>query len=67
MKRSDLLGLLRFAGYHGDRAGWTRLTIENRISIVAAGAEYARGIQAKQAGQACGCDKCLSPNQIGNQ
>ncbi len=58
MKRNDLLGLLKYAGYHADRAGWTRLTIENRISIVTAGQAYARGIEARQAGVKCGCVDC---------
>jgi hypothetical protein len=60
MKRADLLGALKFAGYHGDSAAWTRLTIENRISITAAGQAYARGIEARKAGMACGCSDCAA-------
>lgn len=58
MKRDDILNALKFAGYHGDRATFTRLSIENRIAIVAAGRAYARGIEARKAGQRCGCSDC---------
>lgn len=51
MKRNDLTNALKFAGYHADAKAFTRLTIENRISIIAAGQAYARGIEARKAAQ----------------
>ncbi len=58
MKRADLLVLLKFAGYHGDQAGWTRLVVENRIRITVAGQAYSRGIESRKSGVACGCTDC---------
>lgn len=61
MKRNDLINAIKFAGYHSDARTFTRLTIENRISIIAAGQAYARGIEARKAGQRCGCGDCAVP------
>lgn len=58
MKRTDLLNALTFAGYHKDSAGWTRLVIENRVSVTSAGRAYAAGIEARKAGMRCGCSDC---------
>ncbi len=58
MKRNDLINLLTFAGYHGDEAGWTRMVVENRVSIITAGRAYSRGIEARKAGTPCGCSEC---------
>ena len=61
MKRADLLGLLRFAGYHGDSAAFTRLLVEHRISRRVADDAYSAGRAARVAGQRCGCTDCAAP------
>jgi hypothetical protein len=58
MKRTDLLNALKNAGYHSDRAAWTRLVVENRVSVATAGGSYARGIEARKAGLRCNCGDC---------
>lgn len=58
MKRKDALTYMRIAGYHGDRASFTRLFIENRVSRDAADAEFHRGGAMKKAGIPCACKTC---------
>ena len=58
MKRSVLLTKLRTAGYHGDRASFTRLLIENRIVMDKAQRAYREGEAAKRAGVKCDCMEC---------
>lgn len=58
MKRSDALTHIRIAGYHGDRAAYTRLIIENRVSKAAAELQYQNGESMKRRGVACGCFQC---------
>lgn len=57
-KRNTILGLMKFAGYHLDRATFTQLLIENRISRAAADEAFRAGIRAKQNGMRCGCSDC---------
>ena len=58
MKRSVAIDLLRFAGYHGDVASFTRLYIENRVSYASAKKAFAAGAHARQSGMRCGCSDC---------
>lgn len=58
MKREYLLAYLRVAGYHEDRATFTRLYIENRISRPAAEDAFRAGRQAKVRGVRCDCHEC---------
>uniref|UniRef100_UPI0039F6B758 hypothetical protein n=1 Tax=Sulfuriferula sp. GW6 TaxID=3345112 RepID=UPI0039F6B758 len=58
MKRKDALVLIRVAGYHADKAAFTRLYVENRVSREAANAEYQRGQEMKKAGVPCQCREC---------
>lgn len=58
MKRSDCLGLMKAAGYHGDKATFARLLIENRVSRMAAEAAFRIGAKAKTDGARCGCSDC---------
>ncbi len=58
MKREVLTTLIRVAGYHDDRATFTRLYIENRISKPKADEAYRSGRQAKAAGVRCDCHEC---------
>lgn len=58
MKRKDLTALLTFAGYHADSSAFTRLLVENRISIAAAREHYSAGASARRAGVRCGCSEC---------
>jgi hypothetical protein len=63
MKRKDALNYIRVAGYHGDNAAYTRLLIENRVSLNAAKAEFRRGADMKAAGVGCTCSACNPANQ----
>jgi hypothetical protein len=58
MKREVLTTLIRTAGYHEDRASFTRLYVENRISKQAADEAYRSGRQARAAGVRCDCHEC---------
>jgi hypothetical protein len=49
---------MRIAGYHGDRARFTRLLIESRVARQAADAEFHRGASMKEAGVPCTCTTC---------
>lgn len=63
MKREHVLAWLRVAGYHADRASFTRIYIENRIGYEAAKAAYGQG-QAQRASGAvkCSCADCQKPS-----
>lgn len=58
MKRADALTYLTIAGFHGDRAAFTRLYIENRISYGVAKAAYEQGRAALARGVRCTCTDC---------
>lgn len=58
MKRKDALNLLKFAGYHGDNATFTRVLIEERVSRASAQEAYLTGARARRNGVACGCNDC---------
>ena len=58
MKRTAALGWIRIAGYHGDKASFTRLYIENRVSRAAADAAWRSGANARNAGVPCNCSEC---------
>ena len=60
MKRKDALRLITFAGYHGDRATFTRLYIEHRISLAAGNEAFRAGARAKERGIRCGCSDCTA-------
>lgn len=56
---SDILTLLRFAGYHNDGCAWVQLVCEFSIDEIAAGREYVRGIELRQMGTRCECPACV--------
>lgn len=56
--RAQILDLIAFAGYHQDRAAFTRLLIENRVSYAAAKSAYGAGARQRAAGIKCGCIEC---------
>lgn len=58
MKREHLLAHLRVAGYHEDRAAFTRLYIENKISKAKADEAFRQGRAMKAAGVGCDCHDC---------
>lgn len=58
MKRADVLTYLTIAGFHGDRAAFTRLYVENRISYGVAKAAYEQGRAALARGVKCTCHDC---------
>lgn len=60
MKRADVIQHLRYAGYHGDRAAFTRLCVETRISYQAAKKAYGEGQAARSSGVKCICHDCNS-------
>lgn len=57
-KRNDIIRQIRYAGYHEDRARFTRLYIENRISLTVAHREYNTGRRMRENGIPCGCAEC---------
>lgn len=67
MKRSDCLGLMKAAGYHGDPATFTRLLIDNRVSRMAGEAAFRLGVKAKREGAKCGCSDCRGPAVTGRE
>lgn len=48
MKRSLALEYMRIAGYEGDKAAWTRLLVENRVSYKAAQEAFNQGRMAAE-------------------
>lgn len=58
MKRQTVIDLIGVAGYHNDKSRYTRLLIENRISLANAQKAYSDGIKAKEAGVKCACYDC---------
>lgn len=59
MSKRDLkLSLIREAGYHNDQRQFTRLYVENRISLPVALAEFRNGSAQKASGMKCGCMAC---------
>lgn len=58
MKRDDALAYIRIAGYHDDARQFTRLYVENRISITAAREAYRTGQNQRAAGVPCTCNQC---------
>lgn len=58
MKRPDALAYMRIAGYHSDRATFTRLLIESRVARTAADEAFRAGERAKAGGMACACPTC---------
>ena len=56
--RSLALGRMRMAGFHGDRAAFTRLYIESRIVLDRALDAFMEGQRAREAGARCGCFAC---------
>lgn len=57
-KRQVALAKLRKAGYHEDRALFTQVYVEERVSLKVAKEQYQAGRRLKAAGVPCGCYKC---------
>lgn len=49
-QRELTLAHMRIAGYDNDRASWTRLLIENKISYAVAKQAWADGVRMREAG-----------------
>jgi hypothetical protein len=62
MKRKDAINHILIAGYHGDNAAYTRLYIENRVSLDVAKAAFKQGTDMKEAGVGCSCSACNPKN-----
>jgi len=57
--REVALTKLRVAGYHGDRATFTLVYIEARVSYAVAKEHYRRGADMRQSGAfRCSCHEC---------
>ena len=65
MKRSDALGLMKAAGYHGDKATWTTLLVEQRVARAKAEEAFRLGAKAKVAGVPCHCRECAEAEPAG--
>ena len=57
-KRALLESLFRVAGYHGDRAAYTRGLVDHRISQARAKALWLIGAAARKGGVPCSCSAC---------
>ena len=58
-KREIQLAGFRIAGYHGDKATYTRGLVESRlVSRQAANEEWAAGVRMRKNGVPCRCWKC---------
>lgn len=58
MNRKDALAYMRIAGYHNDHKTFTRLLVENRVSLQSANEAWRSGVAAKQGGMKCECPGC---------
>ena len=58
MTRRQAINHLRVAGYHRDMRAFTRLYVENRVSIQAAREAYAEGERMRDGGMRCDCYDC---------
>lgn len=58
MTRQQAINHLRVAGYHADMRSFTRLYVENRVSIKAAREAYAEGERMRDNGVLCTCSDC---------
>jgi hypothetical protein len=58
MTRSMAIIHIRVAGYHADRATFTRLYVENRVSYEAAKRAYGEGQRMRAVGVRCMCSEC---------
>jgi hypothetical protein len=56
--RAQALDYIRIAGYHGDKARFTTLYVENRIAYAKATAAFRAGAQQRAAGMRCSCTDC---------
>lgn len=57
-RRTVMLTKLRVAGFHDDRATFTRVYVEERISLAVAREQFAIGRQQRAAGVRCDCYEC---------
>lgn len=58
MTRAQALEYLRLAGYHDDKAEFTRLYVENRIAYPKALEAFRAGARQRAAGVPCSCRTC---------
>lgn len=58
MTRTQVLDLMRIAGYHGDQKTFTRLYVENRVKLTDANRAYIAGVDQKKTGMKCSCPQC---------
>lgn len=63
-KRETTLALARIAGYHGDRAAFTRLLIECRVNRQAMNEAFWNGQKARANGVGCTCCECKKAKEV---
>ncbi len=66
-KREVAITKLRVAGYHNDRATWTRVYVENRVGYATAKAAFAEGERARLRGIRCECHECKLAQAAGTE
>lgn len=57
-KRDAALGQARLAGYHDDKAAFTRLLVESHVAADAMYRAWGEGERAKKQGVRCTCRAC---------
>lgn len=63
VNRKHALTYMQIAGYHNDKARFTRLYIEQRVSLSSAREAFAKGQQLKAGGMPCTCYECQKAAQ----
>lgn len=65
MNRKQLIGAIRYAGYHDDYRTGVRPLVEQRVSKVAYDKAFAEGRAAKRRGIGCNCTECAASRVVG--
>lgn len=58
MRRTDVIGLIVAAGFHGDQQTAIRLAVEGRVSRLKLNEALIKGRALKASGAPCGCGNC---------
>lgn len=57
-KRETALAYARIAGYHNDKAAFTRLYVESKVRLELMNDAWRVGVKQKLAGVKCNCYQC---------
>lgn len=58
MKSSQVINLIRYAGYHDDYRTGLRLYVDNRVSYASFQRAFQEGCKARITGISCNCPSC---------